>query len=137
VLQPSCKKHGNRGPSYFHSLYSNKEKMVLKSFEVIFRIARLFSSSKMRMKFFPIQDPRTWYEGSCILVGELYLVSSPQMSYNMVWMCNRLGQLKLLKGSSDPDPLQVRPLHHPDTFIYVIVKTKKATLSLKKIITYF
>ncbi|XP_056275536.1 death-associated protein kinase 2 [Pseudoliparis swirei] len=29
-----------------------------------------------------------------------------KMSYNMVWMCNRLGQLKLLKGSSDPDPLQ-------------------------------
>ncbi|XP_037329386.1 death-associated protein kinase 2 [Pungitius pungitius] len=30
-----------------------------------------------------------------------------KMSYNMVWMCNRLGQLKLLrKGNSDPDPLQ-------------------------------
>ena len=31
------------------------------------------------------------------------------MSYNMVWMCNRLVNLRLLcKGSSDPDPLQVR-----------------------------
>ncbi|XP_054461479.1 death-associated protein kinase 2 isoform X2 [Anoplopoma fimbria] len=31
-----------------------------------------------------------------------------KMSYNMVWMCNRLVHLKLLrKGSSDPDPLQV------------------------------
>ncbi|XP_029299080.1 death-associated protein kinase 2 isoform X2 [Cottoperca gobio] len=30
-----------------------------------------------------------------------------KMSYNMVWMCNRLVRLKLLcKGSSDPDPLQ-------------------------------
>ncbi|XP_034400325.1 death-associated protein kinase 2 [Cyclopterus lumpus] len=30
-----------------------------------------------------------------------------KMSYNMVWMCNRLVQLKLLrKGSSDPDPPQ-------------------------------
>ncbi|KAE8282402.1 Death-associated protein kinase 2 [Larimichthys crocea] len=29
-----------------------------------------------------------------------------KMSYNMVWMCNRLVQLQLLKGSSDPDPLQ-------------------------------
>ncbi|XP_054461477.1 death-associated protein kinase 2 isoform X1 [Anoplopoma fimbria] len=30
-----------------------------------------------------------------------------KMSYNMVWMCNRLVHLKLLrKGSSDPDPLQ-------------------------------
>lgn len=29
-----------------------------------------------------------------------------KMSYNMVWMCNRLVQLKLLKGSSDPDTLQ-------------------------------
>ncbi|XP_070841388.1 death-associated protein kinase 2 [Chaetodon trifascialis] len=29
-----------------------------------------------------------------------------KMSYNMVWMCNRLVQLKLLKGSSDPDLVQ-------------------------------
>ncbi|XP_036949238.1 death-associated protein kinase 2 isoform X1 [Acanthopagrus latus] len=29
-----------------------------------------------------------------------------KMSYNMVWMCNRLVHLKLLKGSSDPDTLQ-------------------------------
>ncbi|XP_072226939.1 death-associated protein kinase 2 [Leuresthes tenuis] len=30
-----------------------------------------------------------------------------KMSYNMVWMCNRLVNLRLLcKGSSDPDPLQ-------------------------------
>ncbi|XP_041810866.1 death-associated protein kinase 2 isoform X2 [Chelmon rostratus] len=31
-----------------------------------------------------------------------------KMSYNMVWMCNRLVQLKLLKGSPDqgPDPVQ-------------------------------
>uniref|UniRef100_A0A1A8GLB8 Uncharacterized protein n=2 Tax=Nothobranchius korthausae TaxID=1143690 RepID=A0A1A8GLB8_9TELE len=30
-----------------------------------------------------------------------------KMSYNMVWMCNRLVNLKLLcKGSTDPDPLQ-------------------------------
>ncbi|KAM9340574.1 death-associated protein kinase 2 [Symphorus nematophorus] len=29
-----------------------------------------------------------------------------KMSYNMVWMCNRLVQLTLLKGSLDPDPLQ-------------------------------
>lgn len=29
-----------------------------------------------------------------------------KMSYNMVWMCNRLVQLKLRKGTSDPDPLQ-------------------------------
>ncbi|KAK2830000.1 hypothetical protein Q5P01_017931 [Channa striata] len=30
-----------------------------------------------------------------------------KMSYNMVWMCNRLGHLKILcKGSTDPDPLE-------------------------------
>ncbi|XP_074469402.1 death-associated protein kinase 2-like [Sebastes fasciatus] len=30
-----------------------------------------------------------------------------KMSYNMVWMCNRLNQLKLLcKGSSDPETLE-------------------------------
>ncbi|AWP04937.1 putative death-associated protein kinase 2-like [Scophthalmus maximus] len=35
-----------------------------------------------------------------------------KMSFNMVLMCNRLVQLKLLyKGRSDPDPLQVRPLY--------------------------
>ncbi|KAI3358383.1 hypothetical protein L3Q82_014701 [Scortum barcoo] len=34
-----------------------------------------------------------------------------KMSYNMVWMCNRLGHLKVLcKASSDPDPLEVREL---------------------------
>lgn len=29
-----------------------------------------------------------------------------KMSYNMVWMCNRLVHLNLLKSRSDPDPLQ-------------------------------
>ncbi|XP_051271338.1 death-associated protein kinase 2 isoform X1 [Dicentrarchus labrax] len=29
-----------------------------------------------------------------------------KMSYNMVWICNRLVHLKLLKGSSDPDTVQ-------------------------------
>ncbi|XP_068188788.1 death-associated protein kinase 2 [Antennarius striatus] len=29
-----------------------------------------------------------------------------KMSYNMVWVCNRLVQMTLLRGSSNPDPLQ-------------------------------